>query len=306
MNTNWSYCNNSLNELIEEVEEYKGNVVKLSKYLEKKWWKTHATDKLEEIISFELWLKAQNKTKPLIDEIRNEVLWKINLLLNTIDKQDKVIWLLSTQIDKEKDESKKILDSYNQAKIEIEKLDEEASTDALTWLKNVRWLEKEINRLIARYQSNKTLTWVSVCILDIDDFKKINDKFWHWNWDNILKNLSLLLQNYFWNEDFSIFRKWWEEFVIISEIDNKVFINRLNSFFEKLKHNEIKRDNKNKISVSFSWATIYTKSLSLWEKKAVTWNIPSKKEIYETIVQTLWQWLIEAKSIPWKGSIVEK
>lgn len=302
--TNW--CNDWLHELIEEVEEYKGNVVKLSKYLEKKWWKTHATDELEEILSFELWLKAQNKTKPLIDEIRNEVLWKINLLLNTIDKQDKVIWLLSTQIDKEKDESKKILDSYNQAKFEIEKLDEEASTDALTGLKNVRWLQKEINRLITKYQNNKLLTWVSVSILDIDDFKKINDQFWHWNWDNILKNLALLLQNYFWNEDFSIFRKWGEEFVIISEIDNKVFINRLHSFFEKLKHNEIKRDNKNKISVSFSWATIYTKSLGLWEKKSVTWNIPNKKEIYETIVQTLWQWLIEAKAIPWKGQIVEK
>jgi diguanylate cyclase (GGDEF)-like protein len=160
--------------------------------------------------------------------------------------------------------------------------------------------------LVERYHKNQVLTWVSIAVLDIDDFKKINDTYWHWNWDNILRNLALVLESFFWKDEFSVFRKWWEEFVILSEIDYSIFRKRLKKFFEILKNKEIKRDSNNEIPISFSWATVHTKNLEFWDRQPENWKLFNKKEIYEIIVSTLWQWLIEAKSLSWKGQIVEK
>jgi diguanylate cyclase (GGDEF)-like protein len=286
---------------------------KISDYLEKEWCKTKATDELEWILENHLPVNIQEQTRPLIEEIRWKVKDYINLLLDNSDELKESIELLSEKVSDINKEKDKVLEQYNKVLSEQDKLINEnevlnviANTDVLTWLRNPRSLELEITNLIERYHQKQVLTWVSIAILDIDDFKKINDIYWHWNWDNILKNLALILEKYFWKDNFSVFRKWWEEFVILSEVDYSIFIKRLEKFFNVLKGIEIKRDSSNKIPISFSWATVHTKKLEFWDRQPENWKMFNKKELYEIIVATLGQWLIEAKAIPWKGSIIEK
>lgn len=305
--------NASLIRIQEKVIKIDWITKKISDYLKKEWCKTKATDKLELILKDHLPDDIQEQTKPLIMKIRWEVKNYINLLLDNTDELKDSVELLSEKVNDINEEKAKVLKEYNRVLSRQDKLIDEnvilkeiAYKDALTWLRNPRSLELEINRLIERYHQKQVLTWVSIAVLDIDDFKKINDTYWHWNWDNILKNLALILESFFGQDEFSVFRKWWEEFVILSEIDYSIFIKRLNKFFNILKNKKIKRDSNNEIPISFSAATLHTKKLEFWSRQPENWKIFNKKEIYEIIVSTLWQWLIEAKTISWKASIVEK
>ena len=108
-----------------------------------------------------------------------------------------------------------------QLKREIEKLKELVTIDFLTKIYNrrafsmflksacreVRWLQKHFSRRQRKEQ-------FSLLLIDIDDFKKINDKFGHLYGDKILKKTARLLQNSV--RDFDIVGRWGgEEFAII-------------------------------------------------------------------------------------------
>ena len=85
-------------------------------------------------------------------------------------------------------------------------------TDDLTQLYNSRYfykrLKKEIKRLI-RYKQP-----LSLLLIDIDDFKKINDRYGHLQGDNILKQTGIVIQDCLRNTD-SAYRYGGEEFTII-------------------------------------------------------------------------------------------
>ncbi len=85
-------------------------------------------------------------------------------------------------------------------------------TDNLTKLYNSRYfykiLKEEINRLI-RYKQP-----LSLLLIDIDDFKKINDKYGHLQGDDILKKAGSVIQDCLRNTD-SAYRYGGEEFTII-------------------------------------------------------------------------------------------
>lgn len=84
--------------------------------------------------------------------------------------------------------------------------------DTLTGLHNRRFLYNNINELLqlaVRQQSP-----LSVVIIDIDDFKPINDNYGHLAGDNILAEMSNLLRNFFRKSDFVI-RYGGEEFLIV-------------------------------------------------------------------------------------------
>ncbi len=108
-----------------------------------------------------------------------------------------------------------------QLKKEIEKLKELVKIDFLTKIYNrrafsvflksacreVRWMQKNFSRRQKREQ-------FSLFLIDIDDFKKFNDKFGHLYGDKILKKTARLLQNSI--RDFDIVGRWGgEEFAII-------------------------------------------------------------------------------------------
>lgn len=101
--------------------------------------------------------------------------------------------------------------ALHQAKQEIAY---QALHDILTGLPNRRALEQHLPRAIARAQRNGTV--VAVGMLDLDDFKPVNDNFGHEGGDNLLKALAERIQNRLRKQDL-LARLGGDEFVIVLE-----------------------------------------------------------------------------------------
>ncbi|QFR50450.1 diguanylate cyclase [Sulfurimonas lithotrophica] len=90
----------------------------------------------------------------------------------------------------------------------------EASHDPLTSIYNrnmfVRVMKEKIKQ---RIFTNKGL---SLCVLDIDHFKDVNDTYGHLVGDNVLKHLARLIEKHIRSED--LFARWGgEEFILVFE-----------------------------------------------------------------------------------------
>ncbi|MCM0650860.1 diguanylate cyclase [Clostridium swellfunianum] len=96
--------------------------------------------------------------------------------------------------------------------IYVERLKNESTTDFLTGLNNVRTFDTEINKYTkeALQQGNR----LSVLMLDIDHFKKINDTYGHATGDIVLRELALVLKETCGKSGF-ISRMGGEEFSVI-------------------------------------------------------------------------------------------
>lgn len=75
--------------------------------------------------------------------------------------------------------------------------------DHMTWLYNKAYLE-------AVTQSKK----YSILVIDIDNFKTINDTYWHNTWDKVIKKVSSILRKSTKGND-KICRTWGDEFVVL-------------------------------------------------------------------------------------------
>ncbi len=93
---------------------------------------------------------------------------------------------------------------------ELEKL---SAIDSLTGLMNRRFFDKRI--LAETRRSKREMTPLSVAILDIDHFKRINDTYGHLCGDHCLKEFAKLLQQEIKRPSDTISRYGGEEFVLI-------------------------------------------------------------------------------------------
>lgn len=91
-------------------------------------------------------------------------------------------------------------------------LREESVRDYLTGLFNRRYMEETIERELLRARRKKLL--LSIIMLDIDDFKRINDTSGHAAGDAILRKLGGLLLGHFRGEDIPT-RYGGDEFIIV-------------------------------------------------------------------------------------------
>lgn len=91
-------------------------------------------------------------------------------------------------------------------------LNAEAKIDFLTGLNNVRQFDTYFNSKIK--ESEENIQQLSVLMIDIDDFKKVNDTYGHANGDIVLKEIASLLKANTRQIDF-VARKGGEEFVVI-------------------------------------------------------------------------------------------
>ncbi len=91
-------------------------------------------------------------------------------------------------------------------------LQEMATKDALTGLCNRRFLETNINPILAGIKRRQTTMGILMC--DLDFFKKVNDEYGHDVGDQILKTLALIMQNSVRASDIVI-RYGGEEFLIL-------------------------------------------------------------------------------------------
>lgn len=111
---------------------------------------------------------------------------------------------------------KGVLEAFNEtlakAKEETNKLYELSIRDYLTNIYNRKMFDEILDLEIKAAIRNKT--YFSIIILDIDDFKRINDSYGHEAGDKILISLTHLVQKILRNSD--IFARWGgEEFVIL-------------------------------------------------------------------------------------------
>lgn len=89
-----------------------------------------------------------------------------------------------------------------------------ASHDILTGLPNRRGLEEHISDAITRSKANETL--LAIGMLDLDDFKALNDRFGHNVGDQVLRDLAVLLGGALRQTDL-LSRVGGDEFVLVLE-----------------------------------------------------------------------------------------
>jgi diguanylate cyclase (GGDEF)-like protein len=114
-----------------------------------------------------------------------------------------------------------------------------ADKDALTELYNRRFVYKTFPKILAK--AKKRNQRIHVFIVNVDDFKKINDSFGHEIGDSVLQSISTaLLQN---TRKTDIVARWGgDEFLIILSCDDSLpFIERIEENLKKIS-NEIRRN----------------------------------------------------------------
>jgi len=105
------------------------------------------------------------------------------------------------------------LESKQKELLEVnEQLEKLATTDGLTGLKNRRSFQEDLASNISLFASNSQP--LSLLLLDIDHFKKINDTYGHLTGDRVLQGLGLILKEELREEDVAA-RYGGEEFALI-------------------------------------------------------------------------------------------
>lgn len=104
-------------------------------------------------------------------------------------------------------------------------------TDALTGLHNRRYLQLNVHEFILLARRHKAP--ISIAMLDIDFFKKVNDTYGHLTGDYILQQLACILQEHFRKSDYVI-RYGGEEFLVM-QFDNS--FDNASISMEKLRKN---------------------------------------------------------------------
>lgn len=128
---------------------------------------------------------------------------------------------------------KKLLDKIKSQEIQLRRL---AMTDQLTGLKNRHYLMSEGPARVS--QSNRHRIPLSMIMVDLDWFKKINDHYGHEKGDAVLSEVGALLRSSCRNEDIAS-RFGGEEFLLLlphcNETDAKMMAERLREKIEVLK-----------------------------------------------------------------------
>lgn len=110
-----------------------------------------------------------------------------------------------------------------------------AATDALTGLMNRRSLDLEITRQLANQKRHGEC--ISIMMIDVDHFKRINDQYGHLAGDEVLRRLAHLMQSVVRTNDY-IARYGGEEFCILlpgtNESQALILAERLRRLFNEL------------------------------------------------------------------------
>jgi diguanylate cyclase (GGDEF)-like protein len=101
--------------------------------------------------------------------------------------------------------------SISRARVFAE-MEQRANTDGLTGLYNKRFLDEVLEREVARAKRHKLP--LAMLMLDMDNFKRINDFYGHVTADDALKSLAAILSTSLRREDF-VFRYGGDEFSVV-------------------------------------------------------------------------------------------
>lgn len=129
---------------------------------------------------------------------------------NQLQTQEKMTRELEARVEERTSELQKALNELNLANQQLEEL---SLTDQLTGLHNRRYFDQQLEHWFSH--SRKQRTPLSVLVLDVDFFKKINDTHGHLIGDQCLKAIAATLHQAALRPDDVIVRYGGEEFVIL-------------------------------------------------------------------------------------------
>lgn len=154
------------------------------------------------------------------------------------------------------------ISNIDKFKKEIEELKEKSNRDPLTKLYNKAAIENLVNNLIA---NNKNLD-MYLFIIDIDNFKSVNDNFGHIFGDAVLKEITGNIKKVFEKEQF-VGRIGGDEFVVfLKDIENEQAIHKKANEICDIFRKTFMRENKDyKISASIGIAKV-TKDFNTYTK----------------------------------------
>lgn len=134
-------------------------------------------------------------------------------VINRITKQ--IVLETKSMVESNKNLKNTIGSTMSEVKVlskELEQIKQSAVTDMLTGLLNRRGFEEAVSQ--AMEKTKKIPEPLSIIILDIDHFKKVNDTYGHLIGDSILKMLGKLLKDYIKGKDIGA-RFGGEEFILV-------------------------------------------------------------------------------------------
>ncbi len=204
-------------------------------------------DDITEEIAYQLYLyHIVNRGQAIIDKVKVKFLNVVKEILNDVSSAgddissfEKYLLDFTTRIEKADDENsfktslkdlivevKKIESSstilenrLKSANDEVQSLQSKlketewfATTDALTGLWNRRSFEEKLSQYISNSHNNGTM--LSLIIIDIDHFKRVNDTYGHLTGDDLLRVIAKTLKDYVRGKDI-VCRYGGEEFVIL-------------------------------------------------------------------------------------------
>ncbi|AWB10758.1 PAS domain S-box-containing protein/diguanylate cyclase (GGDEF) domain-containing protein [Thermodesulfobium acidiphilum] len=153
----------------------------------------------------------------MITQNKKEIYCDIGFCLVKIKDEELAIWTL---ID--------VTDRFN---LEI-KLHDQARIDPLTNLLNRRALMEDLQYFVARAKRNKSV--FAVCMIDLDDFKVVNDTFGHSMGDKLLKEFANRLRLNLRSSDL-VARIGGDEFIVLIDgLNNEEYLNQLKSAFNRI------------------------------------------------------------------------
>lgn len=130
-------------------------------------------------------------------------------------KEESWIWYKLTMFDylDENTKERKVLgylQDINKDVFRQEELRREAQTDALTGIWNVGGGKEHVQNILEE-QKEEEMGWNAMFLMDVDNFKSVNDTMGHMVGDDTLKQLAKILKNSF-DEDCIVFRLGGDEF----------------------------------------------------------------------------------------------
>lgn len=144
-----------------------------------------------------------------------------------------------------------IRNNYQKIEYLYNEVDELSLTDALTGLKNRRFMDNNLMQIFALIARHRTQ--ITFAMMDIDWFKKVNDKYGHSAGDQVLRDLAEIFTNFFRKSDI-IIRYGGEEFLAILFDVGEKSEELLEGLREKIqKKSFIYEDKTIKITISIGW-----------------------------------------------------
>ncbi len=171
-------------------------------------------------------------------------------------------------LDELNDKLQKTLEDLREKQIILEEL---AYIDHLTGLSSRRLIDEKYHILFE--SAKRTNTMLSLIMIDIDYFKKYNDKYGHLEGDKVLQEISTVIKKNFKREGDIIGRYGGEEFIVIlHNTSNRDTINLVENLFKDLEEFPITHEGNPNEKVTIS-AGIHSRRIEKFDNKVDFLNL---------------------------------